>query len=131
MHNKTGYYRDMNDQEQKRRELMDKFDDIPIKELNKADGYQQNITQDTPTEEETDDNNISIIQRIEHAQWKVRVKAHKEVSEQFYIQYSKDCQNKNFDSNPLNGGSEEEEVNSFDQFTPFLQKIISDSNLVA
>jgi hypothetical protein len=44
MHNKTGYYRDMNDQEQKRRELMDKFDDIPIKELNKADGYQQNIT---------------------------------------------------------------------------------------
>jgi len=131
MHNKTGYYRDMNDQEQKRRELMDKFDDIPIKELNKADGYQQNITQDTPTEEETDDNNISIIQRIEHAQWKVRVKAYKEVSEQFYIQYSKDCQNKNFDSNPLNGGSEEEEVNAFDQFTPFLQKIISDSNLVA
>lgn len=109
---------------------MDKFDDIPIKELNKADGYQQNITQDTPTEEDTDDNNLSIIQRIEHAQWKVRVKAYKEVSEQFYIQYSKDCQNKNFDSNPLNG-SEEEEVNAFDQFTPFLQKIISDSNLVA
>ena len=109
---------------------MDKFDDIPIKELNKADGYQQNITQDTPTEEDTDDNNLSITQRIEHTQWKVRVKAYKEVSEQFYIQYSKDCQSKNFDSNPLNG-SEEEEVNAFDQFTPFLQKIISDSNLVA
>ncbi len=39
--NKTGNYRELTDQEIRRRELMDKFDDIPIKELNKAEGYQQ------------------------------------------------------------------------------------------
>lgn len=41
--NKTAQMRDLTEQEIKKRELMVKFDDIPIKELNKADGYQQNI----------------------------------------------------------------------------------------
>jgi hypothetical protein len=34
---------------------MDKFDDIPIKELNKAEGYQQKVHQEFPQEEESDD----------------------------------------------------------------------------
>ena len=112
---------------------MDKFDDIPIKELNKAEGYQQKVQQETPPDEDTDEiTSLSIFQRIEHPQWKIRVKAYKDISEQLFFQYSKDCQNKNFDQNPLNGSEEEEqEVNPFDQYAPFLQKIISDSNLVA
>jgi hypothetical protein len=36
----------VSEQELKRRELMDKFDDIPIKELNKAEGYQLNNNPD-------------------------------------------------------------------------------------
>ena len=34
---------------------MDKFDDIPIKELNKAEGYQQKVQQETPPDEDTDE----------------------------------------------------------------------------
>ena len=38
---KTNFFKDqLTDQEVKRKQLMNKFDDIPIKELNKADGYQ-------------------------------------------------------------------------------------------
>lgn len=49
-YNKTGNYRDFTDQELRKRELMDKFDDIPIKELNKAEGYQQQIKQEVTLE---------------------------------------------------------------------------------
>jgi hypothetical protein len=34
---KTDFYKDAH----KKKELMERFDDIPIKELHKADGYQQ------------------------------------------------------------------------------------------
>jgi hypothetical protein len=35
------------EKELKKREIMDKFDDIPIKELNKTDGYQAPMMQET------------------------------------------------------------------------------------
>jgi len=39
---KTNFYNNnVSEQEHKRKEIMDKFDDIPIKELNKAEAYQQ------------------------------------------------------------------------------------------
>lgn len=61
---------------------MGKFDDIPIKELNKAEGYQQQIKEDVPAEDDTDDiSALNIYQKIEHPQWKIRVKAYKDISE--------------------------------------------------
>lgn len=100
---------------------MGKFDDIPIKELNKAEGYQLNAKQDLPTEDDTDETTMTIYQKIDHPQWKIRVKAYKDISEQFYLQYSKDCQNKNFEENPLNGSEEDEqEQNPFDLYALLL-----------
>ena len=76
---------------------MDKFDDIPIKELNKAEGYQQQQQSDIPNEEVYDESELSLITRLDNPVWKIRIKAYKEISELFYNQYSKDCQTKNFD----------------------------------
>lgn len=60
------------------------------------------------------------------------MRAYKDISELFYNEYSKECQKLNFQQNPLNGEEEEESsVNPFDQYAPVLQKIITDSNLVA
>ena len=59
---------------------MDKFDDIPIKELNKAEGYQTQ-NPDTVQEEDHNESALNIFQRIEHSKWKVRMKAYKEIRE--------------------------------------------------
>ena len=67
---------------------MDKFDDIPIKELNKAEGYQQSNNPDIIQEEDQEELSVNIFQRIEHSKWKVRMKAYKEISELFYLQYT-------------------------------------------
>jgi hypothetical protein len=104
---------------------MDKFDDIPIRELNKAEGYQQQNNPDVPQEEELDDQSLSIFQRIEHTKWKIRMKAYQEISEQFYIQHTKDSNNGNA------GDDEQLHVSPYEQFMPYLQKIVSDTNLVA
>ena len=52
---------------------------------------------------------ISIFQRIEHSKWKVRMKAYKEISEQFYVQYTQDQNNKKFNSNFLNDEDEQQQ----------------------
>ena len=61
------------------------------------------------------------------------MKAYKEINVLLYNQYSIDCQKVDFKQNPLNADEDEHHsrVNSFDQFWPILQKIISDSNLIA
>ena len=59
-------------------------------------------------EEENDEMSISIFQRIEHSKWKVRMKAYKEISEQFYVQYTQDQNNKKFNSNFLNDEDEQQ-----------------------
>jgi hypothetical protein len=113
--NKTGYYRDLTDQELKKRELMGKFDDIPIRDLNKAEGYQQNNKEDLPIDEEADESTLTIYQKLDHPQWKVRVKAYKDISEQFKYENQRKLHNHNFDQNPLNGSEEDEqEVNPFE-----------------
>lgn len=43
---KTNFYKEQTDQDVKRKQIMGKFDDIPIKELNKAEGYQQHSIDD-------------------------------------------------------------------------------------
>lgn len=64
---------------------MNKFDDIPIKELNKADGYQQPPNNaDNITEEDVDESKLTFIQKIEHTKWKIRQKAYKDLSDLFY-----------------------------------------------
>lgn len=88
---------------------MDKFDDIPIKELNKAEGYQQQNNPDVVQEEDNDEAALSIFQRIEHVKWKVRMKAYKEISEQFYIQYTQDQNKKKFNFNLLNEDEEDQQ----------------------
>lgn len=39
---------------------MERFDDIPIKVLNKADGYQQPAADEQPFDEETDESKLSM-----------------------------------------------------------------------
>ena len=39
----------------KRKELMENYDDIPIKELNKAEGYQQKNNDDIQVEDDDDE----------------------------------------------------------------------------
>ena len=41
-------------------------------------------------EEDNEELSLTIFQRIEHSKWKVRMKAYKEISEQFYLQYTQD-----------------------------------------
>lgn len=60
-------------------------------------------------EEDHDESALSIFQRIEHTKWKVRMKVYKEISEQFYIQYTQDQNNKKFNSNLLNEDEEEQQ----------------------
>jgi hypothetical protein len=53
-------------------------------------------------EEDNEELSLNIFQRIEHSKWKVRMKAYKEISEQFYLQYTQDQNNKKFNTNFLN-----------------------------
>ena len=56
---------------------MEKFDDIPISMLNKAEGYQNDIKsepKDQISEQNNDDieDNLSILDKIEHKDWRIR-----------------------------------------------------------
>ena len=91
---------------------MDKFDDIPIKVLNKADGYQQKIDENNVDGDDEGEEQKSLMDRIDHTKWKVRMKAYKEVSELFYHEYTKQCQKAKFDENPLQ--EDEDTINPFE-----------------
>lgn len=70
---------------------MDQFDNIPIKDLNKVDGYQLKQIDDNTAETEVDDESKPLLERIENPKWKIRMGAYKEISELFYNEYSKQC----------------------------------------
>lgn len=85
-------------QEAKRKEIMSKFDDIPIKDLNKAEAYQEKRMGEDTYENtgdqaltDVDEASLSLLQRAEHSKWKVRMAAYKEISTIFYNEYSKEC----------------------------------------
>lgn len=71
---------------------------------------------------------------VDHPKWKIRMKAYKLISEQFYNEYSKQCQKKKStqesQSNLGEDGVDEEEK-VFEIYAPIMQKIIGDSNLTA
>ena len=98
---------------------MGKFDDIPIKELNKTEAYQQQVNQETALDEVMDEDKLPLIEKMEHPKWKVRLRSYKEVSEIFYNEYSKDCIKQKHDSN-LGEEEEHDRVSPFEQFTPVL-----------
>lgn len=71
---------------------MSKFDDIPIKVLNKAEGYQEKRAEDESENiTDKDESQLSIIEKIDHPKWKLRMSAYKEINNLFYNEYSKDC----------------------------------------
>ena len=69
---------------------MDKFDDIPIKELNKTEAYQQQVNVDSTNIDDEGDT-LPINEQIEHQTWRVRMRAYKLITELFNNQYSKEC----------------------------------------
>ncbi len=69
---------------------MDKFDDIPIKELNKTEAYQQQVNVDSTNIDDEGDT-LPINEQIEHQNWRVRMRAYKQITELFNNQYSKEC----------------------------------------
>lgn len=99
------YHRQMSEYDIQRKELMNKFDDIPIKELNKQEAYQQkrfdeqedydnshnNNGGNANNVEEKDESNMTLYERVEHPKWKIRMNAYKEINSLFYNEYSKDC----------------------------------------
>ena len=108
---------------------MERFDDIPIKELHKAEGYQQPEQQQNGDDETAEEASLSIVQRLSHPKWKIRMRAYKHISEQFYAEYSKDCVKSDFNQNPLT--DDDQLPSSFELYQQYLEKIISDSNLAA
>ena len=69
---------------------MDKFDDIPIKELNKTEAYQQQVNVDSTNIDDEGDT-LPKNEHIEHKKWRVRMRAYKQITELFNNQYSKEC----------------------------------------
>ena len=78
----------------KRKEIMDNFDEIPIKEFHKMDKQGANEDNADYTAED-DGSNLDLIQKTEHPKWKVRMGAYKEIRDLFYNEYAKEI-------NPLN-----------------------------
>lgn len=116
---KSGFYQEkhFSEKELKKKEIMDKFDDIPIKELNKAEAYQTPMMEEPFQDDDINVGGLSLIERIESEKWKARMKAYKEIGELFYVEYSKQCQQN--ENNPLER-DEEDILSPFDQFGPFL-----------
>ena len=111
---------------------MERFDDIPIKELNKAEGYQHQMAEEGQFDEGADESSLTLIQRANHPKWKIRMRAYKDIGELFYGEYSKECLKADFDQNPLNEEEDSQDKPSpFDQYQSILEKIIADSNLAA
>jgi hypothetical protein len=73
---------------------MNNFDDIPIKELNKAEGYKQERMEENEDEDHEGDN-LPVIDRIDHPKWKVRMRAYKNINDLFYNEHAKEIQRKN------------------------------------
>ena len=73
---------------------MHHFDDIPIKELNKKTEEFKDTQDNNEEEGEKDENDLTLIEKVDHPKWKLRMKAYKQISELFYNEYSKQCQKK-------------------------------------
>lgn len=41
--------------------------------------------------QEHDDASLSLVEKLEHTKWKVRMAAYKDINNLFYNEYSKDC----------------------------------------
>ena len=117
---------------------MANFDDIPIHQLHKADGYQiRNIDDeeqpsttdrrepgfDATTEEEL--NNLSLKDQVFHSKWKVRMNAFKLINQQLldWDDGAKELQKED----EMYGDPE----NPFDVYGPILEQMIKDTNLTA
>lgn len=108
---------------------MAQFDDIPIHQLHKADGYQIRNIDDSAIKhdhEDEDDNfgDISLKDRCFHEKWKVRQQAYNEINKLFNTYQFK------------NELSKEEEVygqfdNPFETYGPLIEQMIKDNNLTA
>lgn len=124
---------------------MAQFDDIPIHQLHKADGYQiRNIDDESedgrrsrpgqpndhvegPDRGQQDDElkNISLKDQAFHAKWKVRLNAFKEIN-QLFVDYQ----------GPNRALQKEDEMygdpdNPFELYGPIIQEMIKDNNLTA
>ena len=124
---------------------MAQFDDIPIHELHKADGYQErNIDDDDATggivqhpnknpygnegfdkTAEEDLQNLSLKDQTFHPKWKVRMNAFKKINQEF-VNYKGPSRNLQKEDE-MYGDPE----NPFDMYGPILEQMIKDSNLTA
>lgn len=127
-----------NDKLEKRQALMANFDDIPIHQLHKADGYQiRNIDdeeQPSTTDRreagfdataEEDLKNLSLKDQVFHSKWKVRMNAFKLINQQLldWDDGAKEIQKED----EMYGDPE----NPFDVYGPILEQMIKDTNLTA
>jgi hypothetical protein len=119
------------DKLQKRQQLLAHFDDIPIHQLHKADGYQiRNIEEEYPAPKmgsslPEDASSLPLRDQAFHSQWKVRMQAYKGIAQEF-LQFQAGARQR----------SREEEMygdpeSPFSVYAPLMEQIIKDSNLIA
>ena len=123
-----------NEKVEKRRALMAQFDDIPIHQLHKADGYQlRNIDDEEQSqggtgfgegEGEEDLKNVSLKDRVFNPKWKIRLAAFKAINQHF-LDFDQNKERKKEDE--MYGDPE----NPFDTYGPILEQMIKDTNLTA
>lgn len=68
---------------------MEKFDDIPIKELNKADAYKNEIDQNQNEDEDQEDYSKDLLSKFDNPKWKIRQRAYKALNDKFYAEHAK------------------------------------------
>ena len=71
---------------------MEHFDDIPIQQLNKAEGYKDEIKVEEEKEQkelEEEEQKFSLLERADHPKWQIRKRAYNEIGILFYEEYSK------------------------------------------
>ena len=49
------------------------------------------MEEDTDEILDKDEDSLSLLEKIEHPKWKVRMNAYKEINNLFYNEYSRDC----------------------------------------
>lgn len=113
---------------------MAQFDDIPIHQLHKADGYQlRNIDDEEQSqggigfgegEGEEDLKNVSLKDRVFSPKWKIRMAAFKAIN-QLFLDFDQNKERKKEDE--MYGDPE----NPFDTYGPILEQMIKDTNLTA
>jgi len=113
------------------------FDDIPIHQLHKADGYQIRNIDDSEIKQDRRDNrggnesdgdeiaNMSLKDQVFHPTWKIRSSAFKKIN-QLFLTY--DHESKEIKKEDEMYGDPE---NPFDTYGPILEQAIKDQNLTA